>query len=54
MYNYAITERNILQIVDHPFITKLKHAFQTKDKLFFLMENGQQGDLMQHLRKEKK
>jgi len=27
MYKYAITERNILQIVDHPFIVKLFKAF---------------------------
>ena len=27
MYKYAITERNILQIADHPFIVKLFKAF---------------------------
>ncbi|KAL4441775.1 hypothetical protein ABPG74_008772 [Tetrahymena malaccensis] len=54
MYKYAITERNILQLVDHPFIVKLHKAFQTKDKLFFLLENGKRGDILQHLKFEKK
>ncbi len=27
MYKYAITERNILEIADHPFIIKLYKAF---------------------------
>ncbi|EAR97218.2 Serine/Threonine kinase domain protein (macronuclear) [Tetrahymena thermophila SB210] len=54
MYKYAITERNILQLVDHPFIVKMHKAFQTKDKLFFLLENGKRGDILQHLKFEKK
>ena len=26
---YAMTERNVLTIADHPFVVKLNYAFQT-------------------------
>lgn len=35
---YAHTERNILSIMDHPFIVKLNSAFQTKNKLYLVMD----------------
>ena len=35
---YAKTERNVLSIMNHPFIVKLNFAFQTEDKLFLAMD----------------
>ncbi|KRX04472.1 Protein kinase-like domain [Pseudocohnilembus persalinus] len=49
MMKYAYTERNILSQADCPFLAKLHFAFQTNDKLFLVMDNGEYGDLSQHL-----
>ena len=35
---YAVTERNILSITNHPFIVKLNYAFQTQNRLFLLLD----------------
>ena len=35
---YAKTERNVLSIMDHPFIVKLSYAFQTDTKLYLLLD----------------
>ena len=43
------TERKVLSIVDHPFIMKLYFAFQTEDKLFFVLEYCSGGELFFHL-----
>ena len=32
------TERNVLEVICHPFIVKLHHAFQTKKKLYTVLE----------------
>jgi hypothetical protein len=37
LIKYAMSERNILSIVQHPFIVKLNYAFQTGDKLFLIL-----------------
>lgn len=34
----AIAERNILESMDHPFIVKLHYAFQTKSRLFLIVD----------------
>ena len=34
--NHIKTERRI--IIDHPFIVKLRYAFQTLQKLYFIMD----------------
>ena len=34
---YAQTERNVLSIMNHPFIVKLDYAFQTDTKLYLLL-----------------
>jgi serine/threonine protein kinase len=47
------TERAILEKIDHPFIVKLKYAFQTPDKLCFVTEYMPGGELFYHLRKER-
>ncbi|CAD8179125.1 unnamed protein product [Paramecium pentaurelia] len=42
---YAITERNVLSVTSHPFIVKLRYAFQTEDKLFMILDYCPGGDL---------
>ncbi|KAA0151681.1 hypothetical protein FNF29_04367 [Cafeteria roenbergensis] len=43
------TERDILVRVRHPFIVGLKYAFQTADKLYFVMDYCPGGELFFHL-----
>lgn len=49
---YALTEKNVLAALDHPFIVKLHYSFQTEDKLFMLMDYCPGGDLGEHLHQE--
>ncbi|KAK9682720.1 hypothetical protein RND81_10G091800 [Saponaria officinalis] len=35
---YVKAEREILMKIDHPFIVKLRHAFQTKYRLYFVLD----------------
>lgn len=50
---YAMTERNILVHVKHPFIVTLSYAFQTTHKLVFVLEFCPGGDLGHHLSQHK-
>jgi hypothetical protein len=45
------TERSVLGYVRHPFIVGLKMAFQTRDKLFFVLDYCAGGELFFHLGK---
>ena len=54
LVKYAMTERNVLSVTDHPFIVKLSYAFQTSDKLFLILDYCPGGDLAEHLTKEKR
>lgn len=45
----ARTERKILEMVNHPFITTIYSAFQTPNKLYFLVEYYAGGELFYHL-----
>jgi hypothetical protein len=54
LVKYAMTERNVLSITDHPFIVKLSCAFQSHETLFLILDYCSGGDLAQHLSKEKK
>eukprot|EP00164_Ancoracysta_twista_P003621 GFYU01004850.1.p1 GENE.GFYU01004850.1~~GFYU01004850.1.p1 ORF type:complete len:283 (-),score=80.49 GFYU01004850.1:5-853(-) len=47
------TERNILTQMDHPFIVSLHFAFQSKSKLFLVMDFLNGGPLFNHLCLEK-
>ena len=38
LIKYAHSERNILSIMDHPFIVKLNFAFQSESKLYLVMD----------------
>jgi serine/threonine protein kinase len=45
-------EKSILQKIQHPFIVKLHYAFQTKDKLYMILDYINGGELFHHLKKE--
>lgn len=47
-------EKIILQHVNHPFLVGLEYAFQTPEKLYFVMEFMQGGELFQHLRNQRR
>lgn len=48
------TEKNILQKLAHPFLVNLNYSFQTSDKLYFIMDYINGGELFFHLQKEHK
>lgn len=45
----SVVERTILEAFDNPFIMKLKYAFQTKTKLYIVMNLYSGGELLHHL-----
>jgi len=50
---HTLTENRVLQNSKHPFLTLLKYSFQTKDRLVFVMEYVNGGELFFHLSREK-
>lgn len=46
-------ERMILAHTNHPFLVGLEYAFQTKDKLFFVLQFMRGGELFQHLKRDR-
>lgn len=48
---HAKTERSVLEYLDHPFIVKLHYAFQTGEKLHFVIDYLPGGELFFHLGK---
>jgi len=54
LMKYILTEKNVLARTNHPFIVRLLSSFQTKERLFLIMEYCPGGDLSQHLLKEKR
>jgi len=44
-------ERKILEALQHPFLMKLRYAFQTDSKLYFVIDFYRGGELFFHLRK---
>ena len=51
---HTSTERYILQNIHSPFLTHLKFAFQTNDKLYMVLEFLAGGELFFWLKKDKK
>lgn len=48
------SEKSILMKLEFPFLVKLHYAFQTSDKLYFIMDYINGGELFYHLQKEKR
>ncbi|KAN0027699.1 hypothetical protein ACTFIV_000991 [Dictyostelium citrinum] len=51
---HTLSERNILQKINHPFLVNLNYSFQTEDKLYFILDYVNGGELFYHLQKDKK
>lgn len=47
-------EKAILQHVNHPFVVGIEYAFQTPEKVYFVLEFMSGGELFQHLRSFKR
>ncbi|KAI1240678.1 hypothetical protein IHE44_0009114 [Lamprotornis superbus] len=50
---HTLTESRVLKNTRHPFLTSLKYSFQTKDRLCFVMEYVNGGELFFHLSRER-
>jgi serine/threonine protein kinase len=48
------TERRVLGTINHPFIVRLHYAFQTEEKLYFVLDYAAGGELFFHLSRMKK
>lgn len=44
-------ERKIMELIDHPFIVKLKYAFQNSSKLYLVMDYCPGGELFFHIQR---
>jgi serine/threonine protein kinase len=50
-----MAERNILiRSINHPFLIGLKWAFQTKEKLYFVTDYVNGGEMFFHLQREQR
>jgi len=47
-------ERKILQALQHPFLMTLRYAFQSKEKLYFVLDYYQGGELFFHLKNKRR
>ena len=45
------TERRIMELIDHPFIVKLRYAFQTPERLYMVMDYCPGGELFFHIQR---
>jgi len=52
--NHTKSERKILQALQHPFLMKLRFAFQTGSKLYLVLDYYRGGELFFHLKKRRK
>ncbi|EEB14423.1 RAC protein kinase DRAC-PK85, putative [Pediculus humanus corporis] len=50
---HTLTENRVLRTTNHPFLISLKYAFQTADRLCFVMEYVNGGELFFHLSRER-
>lgn len=51
---HTLTESRVLQRTSHPFLTSLKYAFRTPDRLCFVLEYVNGGELFFHLNRERR
>jgi len=49
---HTLAERNILKKLHHPFLVNLNFSFQTEDKLYFILDYVNGGELFFHLQRE--
>lgn len=47
-------ERKILQALQHPFLMTLRYAFQSEEKLYFVLDYFQGGELFFHLKNKRR
>ncbi|KAI1309116.1 RAC serine/threonine-protein kinase [Halotydeus destructor] len=50
---HTLTENRVLRNTHHPFLIQLKYSFQTSDRLCFVMEYVNGGELFFHLSRER-
>ncbi|CAB3362888.1 Hypothetical predicted protein [Cloeon dipterum] len=50
---HTLTESRVLRTTNHPFLISLKYSFQTVDRLCFVMEYVNGGELFFHLSRER-
>ncbi|KAH0575922.1 Kinase, AGC Akt [Spironucleus salmonicida] len=50
--NHLRAEHTILQSVTHPYCVKLHHSFQTRTRLFFILDFALGGEMFHHLKKQ--
>lgn len=51
--DHTRTERKLLGELDHPFLVKLRYAFQSKTKLYMVMDFVNGGELFFHLKRSR-
>ena len=51
---HTATERDILQNLNHPFLCELQFAFQSKDKLYMVLEFMPGGELFFWLKQQRR
>lgn len=54
LVKYAMTERNVLSYIKHPFIVGLKYAFQTSTKLYLILDFCPGGSMASQIAREKR
>ena len=54
LVRYALTERNVMSYLNHPFIVSLKYAFQTTKHLYMVVKYCSGGDLGTWLQRAKR
>jgi len=52
--DHTKSEKSILMKLEHPFLVKLHYSFQTSEKLFFVMDYINGGELFFHLQRDKR
>eukprot|EP01130_Rhizamoeba_saxonica_P005468 TRINITY_DN2188_c0_g1_i1.p1 TRINITY_DN2188_c0_g1~~TRINITY_DN2188_c0_g1_i1.p1 ORF type:complete len:698 (-),score=167.40 TRINITY_DN2188_c0_g1_i1:73-2166(-) len=51
---HTLAERSVMMKLNHPFLMKLHYTFQTEDKLFYIMDYINGGELFYHLQNDGK